>query len=377
MHDVLLSAAETIYECVGDTFDRERALKTYSQLTDDSGVILTDLDLQLGEAKSLSWYNLDEGTTKTFADRGRCPIRVELIRAMLSAPLCTTVERAALVSGDRWQRSELYREGSMPWGMHSEIGNPIAQTEHTRTFFFTERHKNQEPLDAEMLRVASFLNHHLNRAMNLQIRIDTLEEALIQSNNVLDLIEFGLVLYDANQTPTFVNAAARRILKEEDGIRLRPGKLEVSNRIANQQLQTLLGTIYSLDPANGDYAGGIIPVPRPSYLRPYSLMAVPMRPKDLNLTGVSAAVFIFDPGAKKTTAIQMFVSSYDLTRSEAELAHSLALGNSLDEAAAKRGVSRNTAKSQLHSIFSKTDTSRQSELVSLVLRSIAGISLKS
>ncbi len=73
----------------------------------------------------------------------------------------------------------------------------------------------------------------------------------------------------------------------------------------------------------------------------------------------------------------MFVSSYGLTQSEAEIAHALVLGGTLDEVAVTRGISRNTAKSHLHSIFAKTSTNRQSELVSLLLRSVAGINLRS
>ena len=55
---------------------------------------------------------------------------------------------------------------------------------------------------------------------------------------------------------------------------------------------------------------------------------------------------------------------------------SLALGGTLEEAAVRRSVSRNTVKTQLHSIFAKTDTNRQSELVALLLRSVAGINLQ-
>jgi DNA-binding CsgD family transcriptional regulator len=106
-------------------------------------------------------------------------------------------------------------------------------------------------------------------------------------------------------------------------------------------------------------------------------MVVPMKSKKLNLDSTTAAVFLFDPHVRKTTAIQMFVSSYELTRSEAELAHALTLGASLDDVANRRGVSRNTVKAQLHSIFAKTETNRQSELVSLLLRSVVGLGLKS
>jgi len=41
--------------------------------------------------------------------------------------------------------------------------------------------------------------------------------------------------------------------------------------------------------------------------------------------------------------------------------------------AAERGVTMNTVRSQLKQVFSKTDTSRQGELVHLVLTGVASI----
>lgn len=51
-------------------------------------------------------------------------------------------------------------------------------------------------------------------------------------------------------------------------------------------------------------------------------------------------------------------------------------GESLDEVARKRDVSYDTMKTHLHSIFSKTNTNRQVDLVSLLVRSIAGFKLR-
>ena len=49
----------------------------------------------------------------------------------------------------------------------------------------------------------------------------------------------------------------------------------------------------------------------------------------------------------------------------------LADGLSLDEASEALGMSRNTARTHLRSIFSKTGVSRQTLLVRLILKSVA------
>lgn len=43
--DKFLAAIEVLYDCIGDEYDRERAVKTYSQVADDSGVIIADMNI--------------------------------------------------------------------------------------------------------------------------------------------------------------------------------------------------------------------------------------------------------------------------------------------------------------------------------------------
>lgn len=61
---------------------------------------------------------------------------------------------------------------------------------------------------------------------------------------------------------------------------------------------------------------------------------------------------------------------FGLTTAEARLASAIGNGASLDIAADALGISYETARCQLKAIFSKTDTHRQGELVSLISRLI-------
>jgi DNA-binding CsgD family transcriptional regulator len=64
---------------------------------------------------------------------------------------------------------------------------------------------------------------------------------------------------------------------------------------------------------------------------------------------------------------------YRLTRAEADLVRLISAGQSLEQVAEARGVTMNTVRSQLKQVFCKTDTSRQGELVHLVLTGIAAM----
>lgn len=63
---------------------------------------------------------------------------------------------------------------------------------------------------------------------------------------------------------------------------------------------------------------------------------------------------------------QAFSRAFGLTPAEARLAVLLAIGDSLENAAAALGITRETARSRIKSIFQKTDTHRQGQLVALL-----------
>jgi DNA-binding CsgD family transcriptional regulator len=73
----------------------------------------------------------------------------------------------------------------------------------------------------------------------------------------------------------------------------------------------------------------------------------------------------------KTASTDILSGLFDLTPAEARLAGGLVEGKTLSEIAAQRGVALETLKSQLKTVFAKTGTRRQSELVGLL--SAAGL----
>jgi DNA-binding CsgD family transcriptional regulator len=90
-------------------------------------------------------------------------------------------------------------------------------------------------------------------------------------------------------------------------------------------------------------------------------------------TDVVVAVFVVDPEGGVPPVAGVLEELYSLTRSEAEIVRCLAMGLSLEEAAQARGISMNTARSHLKHAFSKTGTSRQGELVRLVIAGVGAI----
>jgi len=64
---------------------------------------------------------------------------------------------------------------------------------------------------------------------------------------------------------------------------------------------------------------------------------------------------------------------FNFTPAEANFAKLLAEGLTLDEAGEQLGITKNTVKSRLRSIFSKTGVTRQSSLIRILLDTMVSL----
>jgi len=83
---------------------------------------------------------------------------------------------------------------------------------------------------------------------------------------------------------------------------------------------------------------------------------------------VQALVTLSELGPKPGPPAPILAKTFRLTPSEAKVASIIARGASPQIAARELKISRETARNRLKSVFAKTDTHRQSELVALLLQ---------
>jgi DNA-binding CsgD family transcriptional regulator len=120
-------------------------------------------------------------------------------------------------------------------------------------------------------------------------------------------------------------------------------------------------------------AGGTMLIARASMKSSHSVLVTPARkgPFTMGAERAAAVVFINDPAVEPPGCIDFLRCLYGLTKAEARLAVVLVGGRGLRHAAEELGISLNTAKTQERIIFEKTNTRRQGELISLLLRTPA------
>ena len=87
----------------------------------------------------------------------------------------------------------------------------------------------------------------------------------------------------------------------------------------------------------------------------------------------ACAIFIRDAERKSQASHDIVRKLFDLTPAETTLALALVNGSTLEEAADALDISKNTARSHLRAIFSKTGVTRQATLVRTLLNSVLSL----
>jgi DNA-binding CsgD family transcriptional regulator len=174
-----------------------------------------------------------------------------------------------------------------------------------------------------------------------------------------DISNIAVVLVNRTGEVVAANKAAKGLLKS--GIRIVDGRLNVSDPDSTAQFE---GAVRRLVAPDSD-AALLPPIRLPRRGRP-PILAHPLRLENVVTNAVNdplAAIILIDPGARKKSSESHLHIAFRLTPAEAKLASALATGEPLDRICEQLEISKETGRNQLKSIFAKTGTRRQAELV--------------
>lgn len=316
---------------------------------------------------------------------------VDMIRSKLSASYAVlTIERRAqaidlttVVSGDDEfvasdGDSHLHDKAA---NLRFEAAHHMAAAEtgqkdkyHLRMF----RPLGAPPFAEDDSRLSAMLLSHLRRALELAARFDATESERKLYSSVMDKLLVGVVLIDRAGAVLQTTATAARALEKRDGLQLLGGRLCATSAKEDKALQSAIKE--ALCKKNDRKpATRAISLSRKSGARNLGVVVQPLGADDdwHSVSGAAAALFVRDADCGAEVETNLLCELFDLTPAEAAVAHRLANGLSLEEAADALSIRRNTVRAHLRSIFSKSGITRQTELVRLMLNSAAVLGLGS
>jgi len=279
--------------------------------------------------------------------------------------------------GKQWLESSIYNEYLKPLGIRHLLGADIYTKDGIECRLRITRSLESKAFSADDKALVRFLLPHLKRSIQLHARLDFLETERQLFAGTVNRMLLGIVSFDQNGAVLETNQEARRILSEKDGIWQSGNTLAVESSQEGRELQRMIRAAIA-DNSGGEGSAVVeaMSISRPSGRSKLGVLvrAIPMGRYSESRHRPAAAVFLRDSEANAAQPSQELVRRlFGLTRMEAQLALLLAEGNTLDEAAEKMNVRRNTARTHLRSIFCKTGVTRQTMLVRLLLNSVMSL----
>jgi len=180
----------------------------------------------------------------------------------------------------------------------------------------------------------------------------------------------GVILVNYTGLVTFTNDVATAIIAADDGFTLRDHEFVTRRGPETRRLHTLICNATAASLSSAVDPGGQMLVTRPSGKRPYVVRVMPAPPTERFLSGESIAcvITIHDLSAVQTPPKQLLCSAFGLTEREADLIGAIIQCQNLAAASAHAGMSVNTARNHLASIFRKCGIASQMEAAQLFSR---------
>ena len=365
---VLTDLVGSVYEAAGDVSLWEAFLGRLAQTTraESAALVVHELGPEL-HSLAAAWmvdpeasrlYQQHYGAVDVWALRGRCKPPGYVCT---SESLCSLEEMAG---------TEIYNDFMVRFGItHGMFG--CIENDHGRrwgsvSFYRGPSSKEFRTSDLETL---NLLIPHIRRAFTLHFRFSELKTHAEGVETALNMLAVGVLLVGSRGEVVLMNRRAEDLLSPQDGLLMNRGRLSASLDAESARLRAMIDGAIRTGNGNGLSAGGSMLVSRESR-RPLSVTVAPLRKLSVGWgEQPSAVLFISDPEWNVELPADWLQRCYELTRAEARLTMILLSGCSLKQGADRCGVSHNTAKSQLKSIFLKTNVRRQGELIRLLLTS--------
>lgn len=218
---------------------------------------------------------------------------------------------------------------------------------------------------------------YLERAYKLRLETIRLRTACEAGMSALDMLPIGIALLAPDRTAIFCNRAARRVTQQQNGLGLDASKrLFASSPRDDGLLQRHIGDAIRAGNASLQHAG-VVKLTRRNATAPLCVLIVAPDPSQwAGACSPSAILFVGDPDAQPGDVENFLTAVHGLTPAEARMAAALITGQTLNQYAMSRGITRNTARTQLRQVLAKTGAQRQADLMRIILTSPATIGLR-
>jgi len=231
---------------------------------------------------------------------------------------------------------------------------------------FNENRGNITPEEAEVSRI--FLPH-IAKAIELSRPFRLLRERFSGVLGVLDMLRIGVVITSSSGAVVVTNRRADEVLSSDNGVtKDAGGGIKLLREDDDLRFQQCLATAAASSTHNTYSA--VMTTPRRDRGSHWILETFRLSDSSGSIDGdfQGACTFIIDPHQQDLVSPAAMQEVFRLTGAEADICRMLSEGIRIEEIAERRRVSPGTVRTQIKSLFDKTSSRSQVDLVRQALR---------
>jgi DNA-binding CsgD family transcriptional regulator/PAS domain-containing protein len=289
-----------------------------------------------------------------------CPIDV-LLAGDVDVPQTMSIN----LTDEQRNATKFFKNWAQPQNLRDACIVKFAHTVDQLGFFVCSTRHDRSVITKAEQQFMVLLSPHLRRACLIGDMLDHSAVAVSLYQGALDNLAVPIFLTGADGSVLYSNAKAETLLIESRTISTKDGMIQSLNPLANKSLREAIAISAGPDTSLGSRGIGI-PLsgknqpPMVAYVLPLTkgTARAALRP-------ACAAVFISTTNSATPLSGSILSTLFDLTPAEARIFMSVGQGKTSSEIASSLAITESTVKTHLTRIYSKTNTSRQLDLVKL------------
>lgn len=293
----------------------------------------------------------------------------------LNLPPNTPVLLSDVIDEEELMQLEYYRLALAPDNIFYMLGVNIRNEEGLRANLRFTRNRSQPPFGEKEKRLCEDLIPHLARALRIYNRLRELESERVIYADAMTQLAMATIFLDERRGIVTTNPAADYLLAKKDGFGIIDGRFQLQSPMQHRRLCQLIDEVVQAQRSGEIDLARALLVDSKSGESRFSLIVRSMPPSERpeSLGEPVIALFISSPDQPIEASTDLLRELFGLTPAEAKLAVLLTNGFTIEALSTELGISPHTTRAHLRSIFSKTNVSRQSQLVRLILSSAANL----
>ncbi|MBL8699687.1 MAG: helix-turn-helix transcriptional regulator [Alphaproteobacteria bacterium] len=361
------STIRGLYDAAVGELPWEEALDRLAGAIDARIVAMTSFDTQTSAVHHRIFRNLDPVLVEEYVTAYReLDPRFHVMRASPGAVIHDGLHQTDAMM----DRDPFYAWYERTSGMRYYIGGSTRPGGRLSASLSLHRPRARGPVAEVEIARFTLLFEHFKRAAQISHRLALSGPNGGETHLVTEGSPIGAVFLAADGATLHFNEAAAEIAAAGDGIEISARGIVATRRGDDAALQAHVARACAgFSPADAAPPGGAMRIARSSGRPDYLLLVVPI-PRRASFFGSASpavAIYISDPATVASLREERLRELYALTPAELRLATRLTAGDTLERIAADLQLAMPTLRTQLAAVFRKTNTSRQTDLVRLLM----------